>query len=150
MPLISFFRAASLDRGAAALAALSNLTTLNLSNTRVNSEALIHFSDMKNLKSLAVYGCHGLGNAAPATVLESFQDGLPNLRCVRLHSECDNDGMVPATGESSDEEGDFDSKQSFESRNARTGIATNYDSDSEMEDAQDDDHQSDTSYSDHD
>lgn len=144
-------------RGAAALAALANLRTLNLSNTRVNSGALIHFSDMKNLKSLAVYGCHEIGDAGSNASMAKLQDGLPNLRCVRLNNGSDNDGVVSATGDHEDEELDSDSEQIFLSTHDRTGFAfaqpADYesDSDSNMEDAESEEgHESDSSYSDHD
>ena len=95
------------NRGAAALAALSNLKALNLSNTRVNSGALIHFSDLMNLKSLALYGCQGM-KETKNDMLDRLQSGLPNLKCVRLNNGSDDDGIISARGEDTDDE-DMDS-----------------------------------------
>jgi len=95
------------NRGAAALAALSKLKALNLSNTRVNSEALIHFSDLMNLKSLALYGCQGM-KETKNDMLDRLQSGLPNLKCVRLNNGSDYDGIITARGEDTDDE-DMDS-----------------------------------------
>jgi len=79
------------NRGAAALAALSNLKALNLSNTRVNSSALRFFSALVKLQSLALYGCRGIENG---NGLAKLQSGLPSLKCLRLNSSSDDDGMV--------------------------------------------------------
>jgi len=79
------------NRGAAALAALSNLKTLNLSNTRVNSVALQFFSGLLKLQSLALYGCSGIEDGG---VLNTLQNALPSLKCVRLNTTSHEDGMV--------------------------------------------------------
>lgn len=84
------------NRGAAALAALSKLKALNLSHTRVNASALRYFSGLMNLQSLALYGCLGVDNTY---TLDQFQSSLPRLKCVRLHSALEEDGMVIADEE---------------------------------------------------
>jgi len=86
------------NRGAAALAALTNLKALNLSNTRVNSSALRFFSGLLKLQSLALYGCRGIEDGRN---LERLQSGLPNLKCLRLNTTSDEDGMVVAEDEDS-------------------------------------------------
>jgi len=75
------------NRGAAALAALSKLKCLNLSNTRVNSGALRFLSSLTQLKSLAMYGCHGIDDSESMNVL---QNGLPSLKCLRLNNGSDD------------------------------------------------------------
>lgn len=82
------------NRGAAALATLMNLKALNLSNTRVNSAALCYFSGLLKLQSLALYGCSGIDD--DVRVLGKLQSGLPNLKCLRLNTASDEDGMVVA------------------------------------------------------
>lgn len=84
------------NRGAAALATLLNLKALNLSNTRVSSAALRFFSGLLKLQSLALYGCRGINDEI---VLGKLRRGLPNLRCLRLNTSSDEDGMVLATNE---------------------------------------------------
>lgn len=79
------------NRGAAALAALSNLKALNLSNTRVNASALRFLSGLLKLQSLALYGCRGIENGSG---LAKLQSDLPSLKCLRLNSTSDDDGMV--------------------------------------------------------
>lgn len=87
------------NRGAAALASLTKLKTLNLSNTQVDSEALIHFSDLRSLKSLALYGCQ-MGTINEMQLL----NGLPNLKCIRLNASSDDEfnGMISAQSVESD------------------------------------------------
>lgn len=82
------------NRGAAALATLMNLKALNLSNTRVNAAALRYFAGLLKLQSLALYGCRGIDDE---NVLGKLRRGLPNLRCLRLNTSSDEDGMVIAT-----------------------------------------------------
>mmetsp|Transcript_38432 Transcript_38432/g.86545 ORF Transcript_38432/g.86545 Transcript_38432/m.86545 type:complete len:862 (-) Transcript_38432:78-2663(-) len=77
------------NRGAASLAALSNLRALNLSNTRVTSNALKFFHGLSKLQSLALYGC--IMEDSP---IESLQDEVPTLRCLRLNNANDNDGVI--------------------------------------------------------
>lgn len=92
------------NRGAAALAALSNLKTLNLSNTRVTSSALVHFSDLVKLQSIALYGCRGIEDSRG---LDQLQNGLPGLKCVRINAKgSDEDGMIRRLGDDTDEESD--------------------------------------------
>ena len=88
---------------AAALAALSKLKTLNLSNTRVDSEALIHFSDLMNLKSLALYGCQGM-KERKNSMLDRLENELPNLKCIRLNNGSDNDGVLSNRDGDTDDE----------------------------------------------
>jgi Leucine-rich repeat (LRR) protein len=94
------------NRGAAALAALSNLKALNLSNTRVNSTALRFFSSLVKLQSLALYGCRGIENG---NGLAKLQSGLPSLKCLRLDSSSEDDGMIhlDPDQESEDEDMEF-------------------------------------------
>jgi Leucine Rich repeat len=93
------------NRGAAALAVLTNLRALNLSNTRVNSSALPLFSGLFQLQSLALYGCTGIDQGD--VNLHRLQNGLPNLKCVRLHSASDDDGkMIQVGADSDDDEAD--------------------------------------------
>lgn len=75
------------NRGAAALAALSKLKCLNLSNTRVNSGALRFLSSLTQLKSLAMYGCHGIDDSES---MNALQNGLPSLKCLRLNNGSDD------------------------------------------------------------
>jgi hypothetical protein len=151
------------NRGAAALAALSNLKSLNLSNTRVNSAALVHFSDLMKLQSLALYGCRGIEQQSGG--LDRLQSGLPSLKCIRLNNGSAEDGIImnPDTDDESDDEA-FDSVSEeqvvFTSRRVASAPFQDSDSDddsdddSDMEDAHGaaDGRSSDSSsyYSDHD
>jgi hypothetical protein len=100
------------NRGAAALAALSNLKALNLSNTRVNSSALIHFSNLRNLQSLAVYGCRGMEDV---TGIDRLQSQLPSLKCIRLNNGSDDNGMVMQDGSDSESDDSDDDSSSSDS-----------------------------------
>jgi Leucine-rich repeat (LRR) protein len=93
------------NRGAAAVATLTNLKALNLSNTQVDSSALRFFSGLLKLQSLAIYGCRGIDDEH---MLGKLRNGLPNLRCLRLNTSSDEDGMVVATGNETDDEDDVD------------------------------------------
>jgi hypothetical protein len=93
------------NRGAAALATLTNLKALNLSNTRVNSSALRFFSGLLKLQSLALYGCRGVEDQK---ILGNLQNGLPNLKCLRLNTTDEEDGMVVAEDTSDSETESFD------------------------------------------
>ena len=93
------------NRGAAALAALTNLRALNLSNTRVNSSALRFFAGLVKLQSLAMYGCRGIDDTER---LDKLQNDLPNLKCLRLNNASDQDGVVMTDGSSEDEDDDDD------------------------------------------
>jgi cell division septum initiation protein DivIVA len=88
------------NRGAASLAALSNLKALNLSNTRVNSEALKFFSGLSQLQSLALYGCKDIEDNPK---MDSLQSELPLLRCVRLNNANNEDGVIDHGSESEEE-----------------------------------------------
>ncbi len=112
------------NRGAASIAALSNLKALNLSKTRVDSGELLgyssfaaieicltlhiffisgalkYFSGLLKLQSLALYGCR---DVVESPRLQSLQSELPLLRCIRLNSALDEDGVVDHD-DNSDEE----------------------------------------------
>ena len=77
--------------GAASLAALTNLKALNLSNTSVNSDALKFFGGLLKLQSLALYGCQDIKDSPK---LSSLQSELPSLRCLRLNSPTNEDGVI--------------------------------------------------------
>ena len=79
------------NRGAASLAALSNLKALNLSNTCVTSDAIRFFSALVKLQSLALYGCKDMEDDPR---LDSLQNELPSLRCLKLNSESNEDGVI--------------------------------------------------------
>jgi Leucine-rich repeat (LRR) protein len=100
------------NRGAAALAALTNLKALNLSNTRVNSSALCFFGGLLKLQSLALYGCHGIEDGAR---LSDLQNGLPNLKCLRLNSSSQEEGMVISHAA---DESDYSDEDRWEETNA--------------------------------
>jgi len=129
------------NRGAAALAALSNLKALNLSNTRVNGGALVHLSHLRNLKSLALYGCRGM-DETNNDLLDRLESGLPNLKCIRLHNGSDDDGVIVPRGEDTDDEDlESDTEEFFQMDNSRyNGIVA----DEDFEDASDDEDDSDS------
>lgn len=79
------------NSGAAALAALTNLKALNLSNTCVTPTALKFFSGLLKLQSLALYGCRDMVDNPD---LDSLQSELPSLRCLRLNSDMNEDGVI--------------------------------------------------------
>mmetsp|Transcript_58105 Transcript_58105/g.142033 ORF Transcript_58105/g.142033 Transcript_58105/m.142033 type:complete len:763 (-) Transcript_58105:98-2386(-) len=118
------------NRGAAALAALSKLKALNLSNTRVNAGALVHLSDLMELKSIALYGCRGLDEVNDG--LADLQGGLPNLRCVRLNHGPDNDddGVIP---ENDDFDSDDDDENDDESDSEMEDVSSQGDDDEDFE-----------------
>jgi Leucine-rich repeat (LRR) protein len=93
------------NHGASALAAtLTNLTTLNLSNTGVNSGVLRYFKNLTKLQSLSMYGCKGMDNRVR---LDAFECRLPNLKCLRIDKKAsEKEGMmlVDSSEESSSEE----------------------------------------------
>ena len=123
------------NRGAAALATLTNLKALNLSNTQVNSSALRFFSGLLKLQSLALYGCRDIDDDY---MMGKLQSGLPNLRCVRLNTSSDEDGMVMTTGNETDDDEDI-----YDQDSADAAIWNHFNND----DGSDDDA---TLYSDHD
>lgn len=90
------------NRGAASLAALTKLKALNLSNTRVNSAALRFLGGLVRLQSLALYGCRGIKDGAS---IENLQSELPSLKCLRLNSTSDNDGVIETNIDPEDYEG---------------------------------------------
>ena len=77
------------NRGASAFAGLKNLKALNLSNTGV--DASVNLKLPKSLKSLALYGCKGVGNQGCMAML---QMDLPGLKCLRVHQHANHDGMM--------------------------------------------------------
>ena len=79
------------DRGAASLGALFNLKSLNLSNTKVTSDALKYLSSCRKLQSLALYGSN---YNKDEVLLKSFQQKLPNLKCIRLNNSADDEGKI--------------------------------------------------------
>merc|ERR1711865_510002 len=121
------------NRGAAALAALSKLKTLNLSNTRVDSEALIHFSDLMNLKSLALYGCQGM-KEGKNSMLDRLENELPNLKCIRLNNGSDDDDEISKADQIVMNESNSRRLQSSEDEDH--DIESQSDSSNEMVDAQ--------------
>lgn len=123
------------NRGAAALATLTNLKALNLSNTQVNSSALRFFSGLLKLQSLALYGCRDINDE---NILGKLRSGLPNLRCLRLNTSSDEDGMVVNAGNETDDDDDIDDDQ-----NSAEVAIWNHLSNDAMEDSA-------TLYSDHD
>lgn len=88
------------NRGAAALAALYKLQSLNLSHTRVNANGLKFLSGLVELQSLALNGCLGIDHRA----IDKLQDRLPNLRCLRVET-CwkEEDGMYVGSSDDSDD-----------------------------------------------
>ncbi|KAL7520561.1 hypothetical protein ACHAWX_005281 [Stephanocyclus meneghinianus] len=90
------------NRGAAALAALTNLKALNLSNTCVTHDALKFFSGLLKLQSLALYGCKDMVDSPG---LDSLQSELPSLRCLRLNSAMDEDGIINHSDSDDDADG---------------------------------------------
>lgn len=94
------------NRGAAALAILANLKSLNLSHTRVNASGLRFFSGLRNLQSLALFGCKGVNEDK---VIRNLQNSLPKLKCIRKGNASGFEGMIVVSddNESCDEE-EFD------------------------------------------
>lgn len=159
------------NRGAASLAVLSKLKALNLSNTRVNSGALVYLSELRNLKSLALYGCRGM-EGTHNEMLDRLQSGLPNLKCVRLNNGCEDDGVIEAGVEDTDDDDlDSDTDEALYQHNVHQRVVVHppddmtdneddSDSDNNMHDAHEgfdseddgdeDQYDSDSSFSDHD
>lgn len=94
------------NRGAASLAALTNLKALNLSNTCVTPDALKFFGGLVKLQSLALYGCKDMEESPER--LGVLQSELPSLRCLRLNSPSNEDGVIDHNVETEDEEEDDD------------------------------------------
>lgn len=78
--------------GASAIASLVNLKSLNLSNTRVNTNALVFFKGLRQLQSLAMYGCRGVEHSDNG--IYNLQTELPNLKCLRLGGTSGEDGTT--------------------------------------------------------
>lgn len=76
--------------GASFLVTLTKLKSLNLSNTKVDGDALAIFKDLKQLQSLALYGCRDVDTL----YLSSLQHQLPNLKCLRIGGSVSNDGTM--------------------------------------------------------
>ena len=81
------------NRGAACLAVLTKLKSLNLSYTSVSSDALRYFSNLKALQSIALFGCKAIKEKYRVGDLANT---LPNLRCVRVSGHSREDGIVAA------------------------------------------------------
>ena len=79
------------NNGASALAALHKLKSLNLSHTGVSASSLPFFKGLRQLQSLAMYGCRGVRNGKRVEILHSE---MPNLKCLRIDGSSDNDGTV--------------------------------------------------------
>ena len=99
------------NRGAASLAALANLKALNLSNTCVNSDALKFFGGLLKLQSLALYGCKDIEDSPR---LSSLQSELPSLRCLRLNSASNEDGVIEQDAPDESEEEDSESDEEID------------------------------------
>ena len=99
--------------GARSLATLTNLKALNLSNTGVTADALSYFGGLVKLQSLALYGCRSI-NDSPG--LSSFHSELPSLRCLRLNSPTNEDGIIDH-GEVEDAEDEYDDDLDIEDDN---------------------------------
>lgn len=82
--------------GAAALASLHCLKALNLSNTRVTSHALHFFEGLRQLQSLALYGCHNIDNEFD---LCRLRQSVPSLKCLRRHCTPEEEGTCVAMGD---------------------------------------------------
>lgn len=88
------------NRGAQALGSLKNLKALNLSNTGVDAANLCL---PKSLQSLALYGVRGIDDGHGMSLLQS---DLPNLKCLRVSKQQNEDGMM--IGVSVDDADTFD------------------------------------------
>lgn len=107
------------NSGAAALAALTNLKALNLSNTRVTSDALKYFSGLLKLQSLALYGCRDMIDSPG---LDSLQSELPSLRCLRLNSDMNEDGVINHDESDSDENDIIDDDEQEEEQEEQVEV----------------------------
>ena len=81
---------------------------MNLSNTRVTSLALRSLGGLVALQSLALYGCKGIEDAES---IDALQRGLPSLRCLRLNSTSDDDGILGAPPPEEEGEDDDDDEE---------------------------------------
>jgi len=119
------------NRGAACLAALTNLKALNLSNTRVTSDALKFFGGLRMLQSLALYGCTDMENNVER--LGVLQSELPSLRCLRLNSPSNEDGVIDHNVDTEEEE--EEEEEDDEEEEDETYYEEADDEDDELEDS---------------
>lgn len=115
------------NAGASALAALTNLKALNLSYTRVNAEALHFFRGLRQLQSLAMYGCRGVPDSNRTNTLHC---DLPNLKCFRVNGCKKNEGTMGGPSGSSH----FSSDDDDMSSGNESEDLINYDDDDDEED----------------
>ena len=118
------------NRGAACLAALTNLQCLNLSNTSVSPDALKFFAGLLKLQSLALYGCRDM-EGSPR--LSSLQNELPSLRCLRLNSASNEDGVIDREDDDGDDSGSEVDEEEDEDSDEEIGYGEEMD-DEEMVD----------------
>ena len=88
------FFVTSLDLADTDLTNLENLSSLKLSqNERITNRGVAALAALTNikLKSLALYGCLGIEDGRG---LDNLKNGLPSLKCLRLNSASDEDGIV--------------------------------------------------------
>jgi len=78
------------NAGASFLVTLKKLRSLNLSNTKVDGGALAIFKDLKQLQSLALYGCRNVESFH----ISFLQHQLPNLKCLRIGGSITRDGTM--------------------------------------------------------
>ena len=121
------------NSGALALVNLSNLKALNLSNTRVNSEALSFFRGMKQLQSLALYGCRGVKNSR--NHIETLKCELPNLKCLRVSGSSAHEGTVNQGHD--DVDSDDDEDMGYGSYSEISGMFAGIDESSDIDDDDD-------------
>lgn len=80
------------NQGAAALAAtLTDLESMNLSNTSVDAGVLRLLTGLPKLHTLAMYGCQGMVNSAR---VEWFKSNMPSLKVLRIDSVSKNEGTM--------------------------------------------------------
>lgn len=92
------------NKGAAPLAGLKKLKALNLSHTSVSIGVLRYFKDLRQLQSLALYGCQGVRDSKRFT---SLQRELPNLKCLRVDGSLENEGRVENASDSVEESASY-------------------------------------------
>lgn len=125
------------NRGAAALAALTNLKALNLSNTRVNSDALRFLGGLLKLQSLALYGC---ADIVDSPKLSNLHCELPLLRCLRLNSASNEDGVIEHTNGEGDSDADVEDEDHNQGEEVDGEVQVGeVNSDAESDDLDDDD-----------
>lgn len=92
------------NKGATSLARLQNLKALNLSHTSVSIGALHYFKDLRQLQSLALYGCRGVRDSKR---FANLQRDLPNLKCLRVDGSPEGEGRVDYSSDSPGENASF-------------------------------------------